>query len=197
MRQQKSFLKVDWNHHLKHGGSLRQKRKGRGVRPLSCKEPLHVVFKINQSKLRQLSLRSHQTRKLVNLIIQTYSSKFFIKIEQATIQNDHIHLLLRTSRRSLFHYFFRVVAGQISQQLQKEGLLLGANASADPVTDTPKKTIKLWKYRPFSRVVRGHKAYKIVRNYIQLNIKEALGQIKYNKLRLRGLSSADWAILWT
>ncbi len=58
--------------------------------------------------------------------------------------------------------------------------------------DTP----KLWKYRPFSRVVKGWKSYKIVRNYIQLNEKEVLGKIKYQKNRLRGLSTADWQILW-
>lgn len=193
--KQKSFLKTLGKYQLCHGGDLRQKRKGRGHRPLSCKDPHHIVFKINQNSLKQLSLRSFQTHRLVHLIIETYSQKFFIKIEQLTIQNDHIHLLIWTSRRSLFHYFFRVVAGQIAQQLKKEGLL--ASVKTKNVTDTPKIKGKLWKHRPFSRIVKGYKAYKIVRNYIQLNIKEAEGKIKYNKLRLKGLSLAEWEILWS
>lgn len=195
MTQQKSFLKTNYKHRLSYGGTLRQKRQGRRARPLSCKDPIHVVFKINHSQLKQLSLRSHQTFKVVQPIINRYAKKFFIKIEQATIQNDHIHLLIRTSRRSLFQYFFRVVAGQIAQQLQTNGLLDRKKASA--VTDTPKTRVKLWKHRPFTRVVKGYKAYKTVRNYIQLNIKEAEGKIKYNKRRLRGLSSSEWALLWT
>ena len=55
---------------------------------------------------------------------------------------------------------------------------------------------QLWKYRPFSRLVRGYKTYKIVRNYIQLNEKEARGEIKYQKKRLKGLSTSEWQILW-
>jgi REP element-mobilizing transposase RayT len=124
-----------------------------------------------------------------------------VKVEQVSIQHDHIHILIRTSRRSLYHHFFRVVAGQIAQRFKNEGLL-----SMD-VTDTPKmgiqrrvrelkQRIKLWKYRPFSHVVRGYRAYKIVRNYIQLNEKEVLGKIKYQSRRLRGLSMSDWTILW-
>jgi hypothetical protein len=54
----------------------------------------------------------------------------------------------------------------------------------------------LWKYRPFTRVVRGFKAYKIVRDYIQLNEKEATGEIRYSKQRLRSLREEDLARLW-
>jgi putative transposase len=69
------------------------------------------------------------------------------------------------------------------------------------VTDTPKDLVskngtKLWLYRPFSRVVRGWKAFKTVRDYIQLNEKEVNGKIKYSSKRLAGLSSGDWKILW-
>jgi hypothetical protein len=46
-------------------------------------------------------------------------------------------------------------------------------------------------------VVKGWKAYQIVRNYIQLNEKEALGEIAYKKDRLRGLSMSEWNILWS
>ncbi|MEK6774189.1 MAG: hypothetical protein AABY64_09625, partial [Bdellovibrionota bacterium] len=68
------------------------------------------------------------------------------------------------------------------------------------LTDTPQKQgkkQKLWKYRPFTRVVKGWKAYKTVKNYIQLNEQEALGIIPYRKLRLKGLSSTEWALLGT
>jgi hypothetical protein len=58
------------------------------------------------------------------------------------------------------------------------------------------RTPKLWKYRPFTRVVRGYKAYKIVRDYIQLNEKEATGEVRYSKQRLRGLLADELSRLW-
>jgi hypothetical protein len=83
-----------------------------------------------------------------------------------------------------------VFAGQIAQRFESKGWL---------VTDTPtrpQKGTRLWIYRPFSRVVRGWKAYQTVRDYIQLNEKEATGEIRYKKNRLRGLSAGEWEILW-
>jgi hypothetical protein len=69
------------------------------------------------------------------------------------------------------------------------------------VHDSPSSTqarvpLSLWKYRPFTRVVRGFKAYNIVRDYIQLNEKEATGEIRYSKRRLRGLRDEDLSRLW-
>jgi hypothetical protein len=79
---------------------------------------------------------------------------------------------------------------------------------AKGVTDTPagisggdrksdKAVTKLWQYRPFTRVVIGRRDFQGVQNYIQLNEKEALGEILYRKERLKGLSSAEWELLWT
>jgi putative transposase len=127
----------------------------------------------------------------VNDIIKTYAKMFFVKVEQLSIQNDHIHILIRTHRRSHFHHFFRVVSGQIAQRFEKTGLLA--------VTDTPanrRKGTSLWKHRPFSRVVKGRKAFVTARNYVRLNEMEAIGRIPYRKSRLRGLSAGEWRILW-
>ncbi len=186
--KQGSFFSSSGVFKLSHGGELRKKKKGRGFRPLSTKEPLHLVLKVAQYRMRSKSLRAPQNFKLVLEIISKYARYFAVKIEQISVQNDHIHLLIRTSRRKQYQYFFRVVAGQIAQRFEQAGLLVDVR-----VTDTP----KLWKYRPFSRVVKGWKSYKVVRDYIQLNEKEALGIIKFQKKRLSGLSTSDWQILWT
>ncbi|MEK6628147.1 MAG: transposase [Bdellovibrionota bacterium] len=55
-------------------------------------------------------------------IIEKFAKHFAVKVEQLSVQNDHIHLLIRTSRRKHYHHFFRVVAGQIAQSFTKEGL---------------------------------------------------------------------------
>jgi putative transposase len=200
---QNSLLKQKPNHNLSHGGSLRSQRRGRRNRPLSCKHPLHVVFKINRSALKGHSLRTLKVFQLCQNMIRIYAKKFFIQIEQVSIQNNHIHLLIRTTRRSLYLHFFRVVAGQIAQTCHRFGLCSGHLKKR--VTDTPEeggqktegKKISLWKHRPFSRIVKGRRAYIIIKNYIQLNEMEATGKIAYQINRLRGMTAEDLKKLWS
>jgi putative transposase len=152
-------------------------------------------------------------------MVRQYAFRFGVKVEQISVQAGHCHLLVRAPRRARFHYFFRVVAGQIAQMLEREGLLAtkpvtdtpgrskqrAADRDREPVTDTPQSLATpqskargtgLWKHRPYSRVVRGWRAYNVVRDYIQLNELEAQGKVPYRKLRLRGLSSGEWALFW-
>ncbi len=187
--KQLSFIPSNSTFQFNHGGVLRKKRRGRFFRPLSSKEPLHLVFKAHRAALRETSFRGRQSFKLCHYIIKKYSRKFFVKIEQLSIQGDHLHLLIRCSRRSQFQSFFRVVAGQMAQVFAQAGLLKS-------VTDTS-CTPKLWRYRPFTRVVRSWKALRIIRDYMQLNEQEARGKIQYNSKRLAGLSTTEWAILWS
>ena len=187
--QQLHFTKTHWQFRYNHGGILRNKRRGRKARPLSTKAPIHLVLKTDIKSLRR-GLRSPLGFYLINFIIKTYARRFFVKVEQVSINRDHLHLLVRFSQRSLGQHFLRVVTGQIAQQFKNNGFLVAKN-----VTDTQKST-KLWKYRPFTRVIQGWKPYLIVRNYVQLNIKEASGEIKYKAQRLKGLSMSEWEILW-
>ncbi|QLY24596.1 transposase [Bdellovibrio sp. KM01] len=182
MKQQTfSTMHTHWKYRYCHGGSLRKSLKGRGARPLSSTEPIHLVFKVNKSAVRG-GLRSPRTFFLINNLLRKYSRKFFVRVEQHSIQNDHIHILLRGGKRSQMQSFFRVLAGQFAQRL----------------TDTfctKHEGDKIWKHRPFSRVVKGHRPYRIVRDYIQLNECEAKGR-PYSKSRLRGLTQEQLIELW-
>ena len=168
-------------HRLQAGGTLRNQSAGRGVRPLSSKHALHVVFKLSIEAHRR-GLRHPLTYSLVRAVITQYARRFFVKLEQVSIQGDHIHLLIRASRRSLFHNFFRVVAGQIAQRVT------GTSTKG-------KKRPKFWKYRPFSRVVESWRGLLTVRDYIRLNESEALGLAPYRKQRLRGMTSQEIKLL--
>ncbi len=191
--KQLSFQSTTWKHRFAHGGSLRQLAKGRCARPLSSGDPLHLVFKINRAKMRG-GLRGYKSQKVIKFLFRKYAKKFFVGIDQLTIQQDHIHVIIRCPRRSFFQSFFRVIAGQIAQVFHKQGLL----RSDEDVTGTPTKPgTGLWKYRPFSRVILGRKAYGIVRDYLQLNELEALGHIPYRKHRLKDLSFSEWSVLWS
>ena len=170
------------------------------------KTPIHLVLKANRSCLRG-GFRTYKRYFLIQKLLDRYSRRFFVKIEQVSIQHDHIHLLIRSSRRSRMQNFFRVVSGQIAQQLERAALLnLGPRKSSRKyVTDTPRRKATpssagwrgLWRHRPFTRVVRGWKAYRTVRKYIELNEHEAMGRIFYQAKRLKGLSSAEWNLIWS
>jgi REP element-mobilizing transposase RayT len=247
--KQTSFQQTKWAHRFSHGGALRQARAGRSARPLSRREPIHLVFKTNKG-LSGAGLRSARRFRLVQVLLRKYARRFHVNVEQVSVQFDHIHLLVRITRRSLFQHFLRVLAGQIAQQFQAHGLSLkpmpgraskasvtdthgpqtqrsknkpdgsvtgtpgprSQRAKSKPdrsVTGTPKdqapgqstelvqpKNLPLWKYRPFTRVIRGWKAYCVVRGYVQLNEKEATGEVRYSIRRLRGLLAEDLARLW-
>ena len=186
--KQQSFQRTNWDHRFCYGGELRKSRFGRGIRPLSTKDPLHAVFKIRAGSLKK-GLRNPATYTLVNKLLHKYSKKYFVKIEQFSVNADHLHLLIRCSKRSLYHHFFRVLAGQIAQQLIQTAQ--HPTETAQHLTDTRnKKKVGpgIWKARPWSRVIKGYKAFVTVRNYVLLNKKEAEGRISYRKERTRGLS---------
>jgi REP element-mobilizing transposase RayT len=192
---QLSLIKSHWKFRYSHGGSLRNHRLGRGARPLSTKEPLHLVFKGNRSLMRR-GYRSPLGFQICNAVIKKYAKKFFVQIEQQAICGDHIHLLVRFSKRSQGQHFLRVVAGQIAQQFEKNGFLKASVKVTDTPTTTSGTKPKLWKYRPFSRVVKAWRDYLGLKSYVKLNEKEATKEIPYRKERLKGLSAQDWEILW-
>ncbi len=180
--RQLAFEKTNWDHRFCHGGTLRKSRHGRRARPLSSKEPLHAVFKIRKGVLKK-GLRNPMTYTLATGLLRKYSKKFHVKVEQMSVNPDHIHLLLRCSRRSLYHHFFRVFAGQFAQRL---------TGTFHEKLQVP----SIWKARPWSRVLRGWRSYKTVRHYIKLNAKEASGERPYRKERTKRFSDNDLEALW-
>jgi len=212
--KQLGFQKINWKHQHNHGGTLRKKRAGRKARPLSTKQPIHLVFKANKEVLRG-GFRTRRRFMLIHFLLKKYAKRFWIRIDKVSIQFDHIHLIVRAPRRAKYLDFFRVIAGQIAQRFEKDGLLnlVTCHAAKAAVTDTPETTkglvqsggiqqkvaLKLWKFRPFTRVVIGYRAYQRARDYLLLNDLEAIGKIPYRKERLRGLSASEWELIqiWT
>lgn len=126
--------------------------------------------------------------------MKRYAEKFYIKIEQITYQHDHIHLIVRSSRRSGFQNFFRVFAGQIAQSLKVTDTPEMSGNGASAAKDEDKKIV-LWAGRPFSRIIVGWLNHKTLKNYLVLNELEVTGTLKYQKQRLRGLSNEEWDIV--
>jgi len=169
------------------------------------------VFKADRRSIKR-GFRSPLGFLITKEILKKYSKRFFVKIEQAAICQDHIHLIIRLSKRSLGQHFLRVVAGQIAQQFQNKGMLVTdtqklSHVGKESVTDTQSlsgqghgasaSTRKLWKYRPFTRVVKSFRAFKTLRCYVRLNHLESIKKIPYRKARLRGVLPHEYGLLWS
>lgn len=94
----------------------------------------------------------------IQLLIKRYAGKFNIKVHRTSINSNHIHLLIVTSRRANFQNYLRSITGLIAR-------LMGAG--------------KLWEHLAFSRVANWGKEYKVLISYILKNQLEALGVISY------------------
>jgi hypothetical protein len=58
-----------------HGGELRKKRKGRGARPISAKESMHLVLRSSKAK-GDWSFKRKENEKKISSIIAKFSKKF-------------------------------------------------------------------------------------------------------------------------
>jgi REP element-mobilizing transposase RayT len=209
-QNQLAFEKTNWNHRYTHGGNLRNHRAGRRERPIKSHAPIHLVLKANRECIDR-GFRTPRRFLLIHRLRDRYAKRFLIKIEQMSVQGDHIHLIVRTNRRSGLQNFMRVFSGQIAQQLQNAGFIKFVvtdtqiteklQTKTRPALATKKRVspqkLKLWMYRPFTRVVIGRRALITLENYVELNEKEAERAIPYRKERLRGLSKDEWEILWS
>jgi putative transposase len=193
--KQLEFRKTNWAHRYAHGGSLRNKRAGRKERPIKSHASIHLVMKANKECIKG-GFRNSRRFLLIHRLRDRYAKRFFIRVEQMSVQGDHVHLIIRTARRSGLQNFLRVFSGQIAQQVQRTGL---ANrvVTDTPARQNPKARIGLWKHRPFTRVIVGRRALVTLQNYVQLNEREAEEALPYRKERLAGLREDEWRILWS
>jgi REP element-mobilizing transposase RayT len=99
-----------------------------------------------------------------------------------SIQGNHIHFLIRVGNRTRFQSFARVLAGQIAQQVT------GTHHEA--------KERAFWEHRPWTRIVKGWRAYQVAKAYVRLNEQEALVRIPYQEKRLAGLAPKDFELIW-
>ena len=152
------------------GGSLTDKSNPKTKRPLDSKMPIHLVLKANKSVLRL-----PKTFKQVTTTLEKKSKKYGVKIYRQANVGNHIHLVVRLTNRKLWNGFIRDFTSTLSHELRTLGVLA--------------KEQKLWKYRPFTRIVSGwKKAFKSLLNYIFLNQLEAEGAINRSQIpNLRGL----------
>jgi putative transposase len=185
---QTKFSNPEFRSKLSFGGSLLTKSKNRHARPVSTKESMHLVLKSSKAKGRY-SLRHSANSIKVRAIVENNCAKYGVQLIKFSNNFNHLHLLLKFPSRPLYLKFIRSITAQIAMA----------------VTSSNKaKSLKsifgesgFWDFRPFSRIVKGFRGFKVTNNYVRLNQLEAEGIIPKRSGRFRCLKDAEFHLFKT
>jgi REP element-mobilizing transposase RayT len=130
------------------------------------------------------SFRAYKHFAKLEGILKAVAVNYGVRVEERSWNGDHAHFIIRIHNRQLYKAFIRVLTARIVFVVTE-----GRNRL--------KNGMKLWKFRPFTRVIRGFRAHKTAIAYVRLNQLEAEGKIQYRKERLRGLEPDEIALVWT
>jgi REP element-mobilizing transposase RayT len=144
-----------------HGGSLATGRR-KGPRPIDTRRPMHLVMRSSRAR-GEWSLRRREHDARIRAALRRASSRFGIRVYEFANAGNHLHLLIRARRRSLFQGFLRTFAG----------------AAARCVTSARRgrRTGSFWDGLTYSRVVGWGREFIRVRSYVVMNEREGKGLI--------------------
>jgi REP element-mobilizing transposase RayT len=100
----------------------------------------------------------------IKRIISKFSQKYGIKILSMANVGNHLHFQIKLSNRNTFKPFIRAVTSAIAMAV-----------TGVSKWNKLKEKLKFWDRRPFTRVVKGFKAYLNLRDYIEINKLEGFG----------------------
>jgi putative transposase len=154
-QKQKQLELFNLKQELAFGGELLiGKRKSK--RPLSTKNPIHLVLRADKPLLKK-------NERAVADIWKRFAKKFGIKTYDSSINSNHMHAVIRIHSQAQYNRFIQALAGTIVARIG----------------------IK-WLVRPFTRIVAGWgKAFKKAKSYVELNWLESWGLIEYQPRKSR------------
>ncbi len=141
------------------GGSL-LKGNAKGPRPLSSKEPLHLVLKANRGFGARSMLHPDHVKK-VNACVRRQAEATGIRLYHFVNVGNHLHLVVRIHDRKRFRAFIRAISGLIARQV------LGAERG--PANSEKESGAGYWIQRPFTRVASWGRDYKGLGQYMLKN----------------------------
>lgn len=99
------------------GGSLLYGKR-KSIRPLSTKEPIHIVLRSSWAYGGN-SFLLLKNKKDIERIIQRTASKYHIKVYRRAIVSNHLHLIIKISSRKNYQTFVRVLSSLIASHVMK------------------------------------------------------------------------------
>jgi putative transposase len=133
------------------GGSLLEgKQKSR--RPLSTKCAIKTEIRGDVTQCG--TFRAYPRR--ITAMINRYAKKFNVRVYEFSFNSNHLHLLIKIRQIKDFARFMRVLCGAMALEFNVK-----------------------WYHRPYTRLIKWGRDFKIAHNYVIKNQLESAGLIPY------------------
>ena len=143
----------------------REYKNKKWERPFSSSLPLHLTLRSDVAKGEYFLLKRGR-RSWISAYIFYLCKKFHITLFHHAVAGNHLHLGILTHDKNNLNNLLRALSGNIARKV------LGAEKGK-------KKEVKFWSERPGSRVLTWGQEFQRVLRYIERNILEAKGKIRY------------------
>jgi hypothetical protein len=169
---QAALTGLEFKKHLSFGGSLLKHSHAKTSRPLSSKQALHVVLRSDVAQ-GERSLLKYE-RVIRNMLLKQ-GRRNGVKVYRVANAGNHLHLLVRFTKRRGLQNFLRGSCGLIARKMmgaeRGRAKKWSLSNEARPSATAP----RFWSQRPFTRIVNWGRDFDSVLAYVKLNSLEALG----------------------
>lgn len=167
------------------GGRLLHGRRRR-QRPLSTKEPIHIVLRSSWAR-GPFSFLMTKNKKTIERLIEFNARQYAVKVYSRAIVGNHFHLIIKIPSRKSYNRFIRVLSSQVASHVMRsqsfqdfQKLFLDQYAGEPPKAEEVQgKGQAFWQFRPWTRVMYWGNDFQGGRKYLMQNILEALGFTTY------------------
>jgi len=168
------------------GGQLLHGKRRR-QRPLSTKEPIHIVLRSSWAK-GPFSFLLVKNKKPIERLIASNAKSYGVKVYRQAIVGNHFHLIIQIPSRKAYNRFIRVLSSQVASHVMRslsfkkfQQLIYDQNAGDPPsgAEEIQGKGQAFWQFRPWTRVMRWGRDYQTCCRYLLQNTLEALGFTSY------------------
>lgn len=149
-----------------YGGELLKKRKNRTYgRPLDTDNSMHLVLRSSKA-VKAWSFKKPKNEASIEKIVAKFSERYAVKIISWANVGTHLHFHIKLSNRRFYKAFIRAITAAIA-------MAVTGTSRWKPLKKVAKD--RFWDCRPFTRIVFGYKAFRRLKEYIQVNQLEGLG----------------------
>jgi REP element-mobilizing transposase RayT len=163
MQKRQLLLSQTFKPRLEHGGAIRAGKR-KLSRPIDPKRAMHLVMRAEVAKNR-LSLLPHA--RAIETLARRLAKRYRVRIYRYVNAGNHIHAIVRPNKRKGLQDFLRVFAGKVAQ------LVTGAKKG--------RRFGRFWDALAFTRIASWGKAYRVLRDYLDLNEFEVAGIFGFRK----------------
>jgi REP element-mobilizing transposase RayT len=148
-----------------YGGVYRRKARGRGARPLSSTQSIHLVLRSSKAHGPRSFIKH---RSLISRLVESQAKNAHVRVISWANVGNHLHLHIQLPRmfRESYRKFVRGLTGAIALRM------LQASRCKKRVRSVKDRS---WDQRPFTHVVGSWRQFNNLRDYIRLNHFEGLG----------------------